>query len=335
MRVFALSAALITFVCSCGSDDDADDSNSGTSQVEVCQELSAFSAWDSAHLTTVFDRSGNRLPDTDVGSSEVNWDGVVAGTFPELSGVGRYGNCSGALIETGGQGDAPAYVLTNGHCTGTSLMSENGYVVDEVESSTMRLGYAVGSTSSDQTRIRATMIAFASMDKTDVGVVELNAKLAALRAQGFCTYKISPTKPKAGDTVRMAGTPLSGMAASALGVYTSQCSVNEVEDLTEGPYRFSSSFEHGCSSIDGSSGSAIFDSSFAIVGVNNTAVEDGNYADCALSRPCENQPDGSTTVDGQWNYGQHVDFLSGCFDPTTGVFDHEISTCGIAEKFGG
>jgi hypothetical protein len=67
----------------------------------------------------IYDRSGQKIPDREVNSDRVNWQMLSAATGRKYNGVGLievgYGVCTGFLISTGSL-NAPAYVLTNGHC---------------------------------------------------------------------------------------------------------------------------------------------------------------------------------------------------------------------------
>ena len=74
---------------------------------------------------------------------------------------------------------------------------------------------------------------------------------------------------------------------------------------------------------------------YSIVGLVNTAVEDSalNNENCTLSKPCEVSSGGEISINTDDNYGQTIEYLSGCFDEL-GVFNHELNSCGVKTKFG-
>lgn len=286
-------------------------------------------------LTAIYDSSGKKIEDNLVNSTSVDWTMLDATKDRVYNGVGRLSNCTGALIETNGNSSAPAYVLTNGHCVGTSLLAASGAVFDATTNKTMYLNYYKGAAAESQTAISGKLIKFGSMDDTDVGIIQLDKTLAEIKALGFCAYPIAKTKPVVGTTVKLVGVPLTGIDSDHLGLHRDYCKIGETVKLMEGDYTFSASFRHRCSMVGGNSGSPIFDvATGEIVGVNNTTANDSaaTTAACALNHPCEVDSAGTKTLQVNENYGQSVDFVAGCFD-SAGVFDRSLSTCGINARF--
>ena len=299
-----------------------------------------FSELESMQLTAIYDRTGRKLPDTSVNSGEVAWITLNPEDHPSFNGLGRYSNCSATLVETNASDPAaPAYVLTNGHCVGSHLLSGSEVVVNrsEVAHKVMYLGYYHSlAAQGGMTSVAAKTIAFASMNTTDVAIVELDTTLAALKARGHCAYRLSGERPLTGIKVFIGGVPLTGVDQDHLGLHLVTCTLGETVSLREGDYHFSDSFRHRCSIVGGNSGSAVFDRAHkTIVGVVNTAVNDNASAqeDCSLDKPCEIAVDGSISTEVEENYGQYVYFLAGCFT-SAGYFDSSLASCGIARKFG-
>lgn len=290
------------------------------------------------NLNAIFDSGGFKLPDSDVNSSEVNWLILNGDQHSFFNGVGRYGNCTGTLVDSSELSTAPAYVITNGHCVSTSLISATGVLLNQAEDSSKRMifHYYKGFSTETVEIVRNKEITFASMDQTDAALVELNITLGELKSIGICPFSIAATKPSIQQKVQVVGVPLTGMNSSNYGLRLSNCQIGETVSVREGNYNFTESFRHRCSIVGGSSGSPVFETNtYSIVGLVNTAVEDSalNNENCTLSKPCEVSASGDISTNTDDNYGQTIEYLSGCFDET-GVFNHQLSSCGVKEKFG-
>lgn len=334
--------AIAFAVVSCGSPSDTEsegDNNSSAATQELLNlDYCVNDLPLELNLTSIYERgTGKEVDDSFVNSDKIDWTILNPRDHKGFSGVGRYGNCTGTLLDTGGNYDTPAYVITNGHCIGTSLLPAEGAFLNKESNKGKKffLNYFDELTASDYEVVENVIIRFASMDHTDAAIVELNSTYGRLRNLGYCSYKIAEDKPVTGQKLTVAGVPQSGVDLTKLGLRASHCEVGDLVSLEEGPYRFSNSFEHRCSIVGGSSGSPIFDrESMTIVGLVNTTVSDGfkDEDDCALQKPCEVSEDGSKVVDDDVNYGQIINYLHGCFNDS-GVFDHELSTCGIKAFF--
>jgi V8-like Glu-specific endopeptidase len=322
-----------------GSDTTSPPTDSDKNQNTIPHDCS-FSELDSLQLSAIYNSKGEKLPDSSVNSSEIAWTILNPSQHPSFNGLGRYSNCSGTLLETNSSNsDAPAYVLTNGHCVGSSLLGAEEVVLDRAEAAGKKMMlayYNANVLGTSYTTVSARTIAFASMNQTDAAIVELNSTLAQLKTQGFCAYSLAADRPAKGTQVFIAGVPLSGVNSSKLGLHFASCSIGETVSLWEGDYRFLDSFRHRCSIMGGNSGSAIFDRhSKKIVGVVNTAVNDNaiTQSDCSLNKPCEKDASGASSTNAEENYGQYVNYLAGCFNEN-GIFDATLSSCGITAKFG-
>ncbi|MFK7823092.1 MAG: serine protease [Oligoflexales bacterium] len=285
-------------------------------------------------LSALYDEEGNKIPDSEVNSDAVAWTVLTSESHSSYSGVGRYGNCTATLIETNGGSNSPAYVLTNGHCVGVGLLSASGVTIDQEANSLKKMyfKYYVENGTQDYIVVDNKTIKFASMDGTDVAVVELDTTLSELKNQGITPFSLSSTKPSPCTQARNVGVPLSDV--EVLGLRFSDCYIGDEVALNEGDYSFSQSIRHRCSIVGGNSGSPIFNrQEGTIIGVVNTAVNDspGGAKACSLNRPCELNSDGTNSVEPKENYGQYVDFLAGCF--LEGVFDLDLGTCEINQKF--
>ena len=341
MKLYLTLSILGLLSCKNTSSNNEDESISNTETIDECLNEKT-----TLNLESIYDQDGNKLPDTMVNDSKVDWYTVKDDDPNNYSGVGRYGNCSASLIETGGNGEAPAYIITNGHCVGSSLLSEVGYVYDvnprdltsDHSVSTyknMSFLYYKDYNTEDYLTIGDKRVVFASMDKTDIAIVELNASLEFLKeVKNIDAYTLATVRPNLCLPIINVGVPLTGMHSSNYGLRKSECFRGSTVALREGPYKFSDSFRHRCSIVGGNSGSPLFDAnSNHIIGLVNTAVNDNTsqQENCSLNRPCEIQ-DQNNSVKNNENYAQYVDFIAECFD-TQGKFDKNLDTCGINNKF--
>ena len=288
-------------------------------------------------LSAIFDEHGYKLPDTEVNIPEVAWAVLDAESHKFYSGVGRYGNCTGTLLDTTDDSSAPAYVLTNGHCVTSGSMAPSGYLSDAPESPSrkMHFNYYKGFTPATLITVSVKKISFASMDKTDAALVELNASLGELKDRGICPFRLGEAKPVSGQKIQVVGVPLTGMLPENQGLRLSICTAGGTVALREGEYTFPDSFRHQCSAVGGSSGSPVFEPrDFSIVGLVNTSINDSAAAEasCSLNKPCEVSESGEIITNTKDNYAQKIDYLVGCFD-RFGFFDLRLSTCGIKAKF--
>ena len=335
---YGLFLFVSTIAISCYSDDsDSSDEPIATPNSDwhdTCESLALGQG--KLGLSAIYDQAGNKIPDSQVNSDDVDWTVLTPASHSAYSGVGRYGNCSAALIETEGGSGAPAYVLTNGHCVGAGLLSANGVTIDEEANGQKKMyfKYYVENGEEDYLVVDNKTIKFASMDGTDVALVELDTTLGELKSQGITAFKISASKPNLCTQARNVGVPLSGVDSTSVGLRLSDCYIGDEVSLNEGDYRFSESIRHRCSIVGGNSGSPIFNrQDGTIIGVVNTAVNDNadGLEDCSLNKPCELASGGTVAVEPKENYGQYVDFLAACF--SDGVFDLNLSSCEINEKF--
>lgn len=328
---------MIGTLASCGSGlFGGKDSNKSKPQprIDTCvmptMKLRSFQA--------IFDKSGQEMADSEVNSEEVDWTLLVSSTedHKHWSGVGLLGGCTGSLLDSGVD-DAPAYILTNGHCLGSGSSVFNNEVIinqEPVKSLTMVFRYYNDLLRADllDSPYKVSIVRYASMVNTDVAVVELEGvTLGQLKSECIMPYKVAANRVADGTRITNIGVPQSYVHRQNLGLRQSFCTVGGGVKLMEGPFSFSDSFWHQCSLVGGSSGSPVFDvESGEIVAVMNTAVNDSaeDEEDCSLNKPCELNGD-EVVVRPERNYGQYVDFISKCFD--NGIFDAMLASCELPQ----
>lgn len=290
----------------------------------------------------IFDREGHKLPDADVNSPRVNWQLLKFEDSHGYSGIGFLdlggGGCSATLLDTGATGNAPAYILTNGHCAGgAQLLGPEEIAVDRPapEGMNVRFNYFVNAGSKIR-RVDVRRIVYATMKNTDIAVLELDIPFLELAREGFIPHAIASEDPRPGTPVEMVGIPQSGVRRATRFIRRSTCEIGGRAHLREGDYHFSSAFRHGCSSVGGSSGTSMISlEDGKIVAINNTGVSDRamDSPECAMDRPCEVSTTGEVRTNLNTNYAQKVTNIPSCFDKD-GVFDLGLPHCKLERRGG-
>ena len=91
--------------------------------------------------SAIFNCQGSEIPDFEVNTEEVAWVILNEQEHAKYNGLGRFGGCSGTLIEPATIVDSsPAYIITNGHCIGIK-MSPTGSIFDLELDKTMIFKY--------------------------------------------------------------------------------------------------------------------------------------------------------------------------------------------------
>lgn len=242
------------------------------------------------------------------------------------SGVGRLDAedtvCTAVFAVPGGAvpDDAPAYVLTAGHCVGV-------WEPDEVIVDGPAPGYEVTfryfSDGDDRPALGARAIAYGTMKERDIGVVSLEATVGQLRGLGIAPWVI-------GDDAGAADEPLVVVhAPSGSFLRLSACAAQGMAgEVREHHWRWFDLQRNGCEDVrPGSSGSPVIArSSGRLLAILGTSTRDSEgLEDCALNRPCEPRDAGATVL-ADMNYAVPVSGLLGCFDAGA-RFDPALPGC--------
>jgi V8-like Glu-specific endopeptidase len=284
----------------------------------------------------IYDKNGNKIPDAEVNSSEVNWELLSAEQGRTYNGVGSLENqekgfCTAFFLNTGGEGNAPAYAITNGHCYGISFFpTSKEIIVNRSSSMVLKFNYFVN----EETRVRPVLVrrvVYATLKNTDIAILELDTTFKQLVREGFTPLNMDSVPPTVGEPVQVIGIPVSGVNPSLSFLHKVVCEVGDTVSIREDVYQLDTSIRHHCSVVGGMSGSPMISfKSNQVVAIVNTAVNDEalTQPECSLNRPCELSNDGKVATFPKENYAQRVNNVLSCFDQK-GIFNLNLSSCNL------
>ncbi len=166
----------------------------------------------------------------------------------------------------------------------------------------------------------ATEIVYATMHKTDLAVLRLEATYRELRDDwGITALMLVPEPGLVGEAVAI---------VSGYWEYVTTCHLDGfVYSMLESRYTWWNSlrFTQECETFGGTSGSPVISvATGEIIGVNNTGYEGG--AECSHNNPCEVDEAGEVTTIEDGSYGQQTWWLYSCID-TDFALDLERDGC--------
>ncbi|HEY9725408.1 MAG TPA: serine protease [Chroococcales cyanobacterium] len=282
----------------------------------------------------IYDRNGNKLPDADVNSPNVNWELLTAERGKTYNGVGLLeqrgeGFCTAFFVNTEGDDKAPAYAMTNGHCSDNSRFpNAKEILINRPASLIFKLNYF----KNGKEHIRPVFvrrIVYATMKGTDITILELNTTFQQLVKEGFTPLKINEVPAGVGEPVEVIGIPMRDMEPALSFLHRVTCEVGESVKLREDVYYWDKSLRNRCSAVGGMSGSPMISlKSRRVVAIVNTAVDDEALSEpeCSQNRPCEVLRDGTVATFPKENYAQQVSNIPSCFD-RKGIFNLNLPSC--------
>lgn len=240
------------------------------------------------------------------------------------------GVCTGFLFATGIHPNAPAYVLTNGHCQGSlsKLPTDREIIVNRSTKTKFILNY-FHDFKPDRLTIPVKRLVYGTMKNNDIAILELTKTQRELTKAGITPLQIAPKPPTLGEPLIVVGVPSEGVKDELSFLHAATCQVGESANVKEDIYNWKRSIRHQCSIVGGMSGSPMISlKTQQVVGIINTGVNDSaaKQPQCSLNRPCEVVKNGFVQTFPQENYGQPVDLIPSCFD-RHGIFNLDRSTC--------
>ncbi len=285
----------------------------------------------------IYDHNGKKLPDTEVNSSNVDWELLSAQQGRNYNGVGlleqdKEGFCTAFFLNTEGEGNAPAYAVTNGHCSNPNdALDGKEILLNRPSSLIFKLNYFAN----EETRVRPVpvrRVVYATMKGTDVAILELATPFRQLVKEGFTPLTIDKVPARVGERVEVVGIPMAGVEPTRSFLHRSDCEVGQSANLREDIYQWEKSIRTRCSVVGGMSGSPVVSlKSNQVVAIANTGVDDiafSSQPECSLNRPCEVSSEGKVTTFPEENYAQSVSNIPSCFD-RKGLFNLNLPACGL------
>ncbi len=201
----------------------------------------------------------------------------------QWTGVGRLslpGNkqCIATLLEPGEgphAADAPAYVVTSGHC----VAQRHGVIVqDQPLSASVSFNYFVD-TPDERRQLSVKRIVWSSMQGIDLALLELDVTLEQARAQGIVPLPIGPALAS-GSQVTVLGEP----SRPDLGLRLLTCTEQSAGVVMRRPWVWRHARGNDCLGLaEGASGSPVIEpASGKLVGVVNSI----GAAHCSADNPC-------------------------------------------------
>ena len=295
---------------------------------------------------SIYDRYGNRIPDQEADSENVNWELLSIAKDKTYNSIGVLysdeGKCTVFLINPfppsrlapGKLGSAqphflsnsPAYAVTNGHCYNfRNFPGVDEVIVNQPSDLEVILNRFFDTKEEQIHIINVKKVAYATMTTTDIAILELDTTYAELINRGFKPLTIAPNPAGVGEYVELIGVP--GIPKSFL--HRTVCQIGESVNLLEDGYRWLGGIRHRCSAISGMSGSPVISlRTNQVVAIHNTSVKDDALAqpECSENRPCEVLADGKIATLATENYAQKVSDIPSCFDEN-GMFNLQLISC--------
>lgn len=237
--------------------------------------------------------------------------------------------CTGSFIGTSDAPDAPAYVLTNGHCAIDPFGREsaNLITVDGTDKYTIDFNYFHDS----QDRIVSVdleSVAYATMKGTDIAILKTDQTIAQMRNKGLQPFKLSEKAPMPGAGILISGVPIKVDA-----LQNSRCTNGHQVDVVENYWHWYGLLNNTCQGISsGSSGSPVFDTRKSIIGIINTTSEGAVGETCYNGNPCEVHVGGPRILPNH-NYVVPTLGLSACFG-RDGHFNLAEAGCNLPKPSG-
>ena len=251
---------------------------------------------------------------------------VNDGTLDHLRGIGRfYGHaaCTAVLLDTGAP-EAPAVILTNGHCA--QPWSGDGVQVDVPAADMQVVFNYFANTRAVQIPVAATRVLYSTMAGRDLALVELAATQGELQARDVAPFPLAAEPPFSAEKVAVLGAPVAELPAAEAYLRQEECRVSGRASIMEFEWRFDDVYRLDCQDIyGGGSGSPVFFAGAEEISALITTTTIGGGTPCDLNAPCEITAVGPVFRHNT-TYATPVDGIGRCFDPN-GRFDLSLANC--------
>ncbi|WP_139674110.1 serine protease [Pseudomonas sp. F16(2018)] len=249
------------------------------------------------------------------------WSGIGRLSLPDST------QCIGTLVDSrdpSTPSSGPAYVITSGHC----VDQRNGTIVqDKALEGSISFNYFVDTAAKRKT-FPFKRIVWSSMQGSDLALIELDARLQQVMAEGIQPLRLGPS-PATGSHVQVIGEP----SHPDQGLRLSSCTEQAVEVVIEYPWVWRNARSNDCPGMhEGASGSPVIDSSNGqVVSVVNSGRQNrSDSLPCSLHNPCADHQD-DQLGNGPVNFAMPVERVKACF--RAGQVDLEQQNCDLLPGF--
>ena len=256
-------------------------------------------------------------------------DAADGGAYNAVGRVSGLLQCTGFVVDTEQNDNAPAYVITNAHCiqdyalpSTLSDVAVGESVTDYDFSITLNFFHD----SDNQLEIPITEIAYSTMKGTDLAILKLDRDLSELREAGIKPLRLGAIPAgAAAPSINVPGAPMfNGRGQDFLRL--DQCQITARSALMEWFWYWRDAFVTDCEAIaEGNSGSPLLLPSGKAVGIINTSTAKATDSEtCYLGLPCEvNESGYQFKLDR--SYAMPLEPLMACF--TRGRFNLDNPGC--------
>lgn len=258
-------------------------------------------------------------------------DGLISNENGEadlLKAIGQYqgtSSCTAVFVRLSDNDNAPAYVLTNGHCA--QDWDPNAVYTNQPVEHTVYFNVFKNTADSARVLVKVKQLAYSTMKGTDLAVVELDATVKQLIDKGIKPLPIAKAVPTTGAPVQIFGIPTENIPQDEWRLRrTSGTQGRKIYKVLEFTWTWYDLYANDAPSIaGGNSGSPIFGTlTEGVFGlINTTATQDATP--CYLGGPCEVTKSGTDYRIGT-NYSLPVLDVPGCVNPS-GRFDLNQPSC--------
>jgi hypothetical protein len=238
---------------------------------------------------------------------------------PELAVVGKLDGCTAAVIDAGSE-DAPAYVLTAGHCVGHPYLDPNAILLEQQWEGHLSTGHEYQATEAP-IELPLAALEYATMHQRDVAILRLAMSVRELRALGLTPLAVAERAPPEGEEIAIVGHPHSAW------LQRSRCTQGQSVYVAEGDWWFEAT-TNGCAGITGgSSGSPVLNAMGEVFAVHSTSS--GQGSPCSENNPCELRDGPLANASRSAGYVSDIAGLVGCF--AEGDFDAALEACPLTK----
>jgi hypothetical protein len=242
----------------------------------------------------------------------------------QLSGIGRLNlpsdtQCIGTLVDSRDPASpvgGPAYVVTAGHCVDL----RNGVIVqDKPLEGSISFNFFVDTVDQRKT-FKLKRVLWSSMQGVDLALLELDASLQQVTAQGIRPMRLGAS-PEAGGDVQVIGEP----SHPDEGLRLARCLEQPVDVVIEYPWVWRKIKSNNCAGVhQGASGSPVIETiSGQVIGlVNSVRQQTSDQPRCSQNNPCLDGPDHWTGTE-PMNFAMPIERLRHCFQAGQVALDQQ------------